>query len=396
MKAKALVTYGWNRVSYNIVRSLGKEGVDVVVGDTHTLAMSRFTKYRGGYFRYPSFYIDPEGFISTIIDEAEKRKASIYLPVHEETFIASKYKNRFEAAGLKLPVSNFSLLSRLHKKEKLFDTCTELGIPTPRITKIADLKELEPALTAYEFPVVVKSDQTNSAKGVNYIHSRTNAVSEYMNVAKRSSKLPFLQEYVRGTGYGVSLLMNHGEVRAKFTHKRLREKTYTGGTSTVRVSTRNPLMEDYAITLLSKLKFHGVAMVEFKYDEKTNKAYIIDVNTRFWGSLALAIRSGVNFPLMLYTMAQNGDVAPVLEYKEGIRVKWILGEALAFLSEVAHTRKIYASLKHCFSQKADGYDDFYWDDPLPFAFESLYYFNKFLVTKSVNPTTEAMLDIDRI
>jgi predicted ATP-grasp superfamily ATP-dependent carboligase len=48
----------------------------------------------------------------------------------------------------------------------------------------------------------------------------------------------------------------------------------------------------------------GVAMVEFKLDRrKGNAAKLIDVNGRFWGSLQLAILSGVDFPYYLYQLA---------------------------------------------------------------------------------------------
>ncbi len=45
-------------------------------------------------------------------------------------------------------------------------------------------------------------------------------------------------------------------------------------------------------------------MVEFKLDRrKGNAAKLIDVNGRFWGSLQLAILSGVDFPYYLYQLA---------------------------------------------------------------------------------------------
>ena len=37
MKCDVIVTYCWNRVGYNIIRSLFDRGLKVVVGDTHTI-----------------------------------------------------------------------------------------------------------------------------------------------------------------------------------------------------------------------------------------------------------------------------------------------------------------------------------------------------------------------
>ena len=43
------------------------------------------------------------------------------------------------------------------------------------------------------------------------------------------------------------------------------------------------------------LKWHGVAMVEFKKKFLTNKLYLMEINPKFWGSHDLAIASGINF-----------------------------------------------------------------------------------------------------
>jgi hypothetical protein len=36
------------------------------------------------------------------------------------------------------------------------------------------------------------------------------------------------------------------------------------------------------------------------------------------------------------------------------------------------------------------------DDPKPFIFEMIYYFSKFIKTMSINPTEEAILEVDRL
>ena len=48
--------------------------------------------------------------------------------------------------------------------------------------------------------------------------------------------------------------------------------------------------------LLDAFGWCGVAMVEYKLDERTGTPYLMEVNGRFWGSLQLAIDAGVDFP----------------------------------------------------------------------------------------------------
>ena len=400
-KKKVLVTYAWNRVAYIIVRSLTTKGIDVYVGDSSTLAMARSSKYCKGFLKYPSFYRNPIAFVDSVVDYCKKNKIGIYLPVHEETFVVSRYIDRFKDAGIVVPVSEFSKLVKVHRKDSVIKYAESLGIPVPKTFKPKTFQEAEELLDECVYPLVIKQINTNSAKGVFYAHSREEALDILRRIQgdksnENSEAPPLLQEYVSGSGYGVSLLFNRGELRAFFTHKRLREKTYTGGTSTLRVGTRNALLEEYAIHLLKSLKWHGVAMVEFKYNEDEKKAWLLEVNPRFWGSLALPVASGVDFPYLLYSIAANGDVAPLLEYKTGVKARWILGDVLAILDEFRHTRSPFKAFRKFFKFKDEVYDDFWRDDMFPFVFETLYYINKFLATGSTNPVEDALLEVDKL
>jgi biotin carboxylase len=75
------------------------------------------------------------------------------------------------------------------------------------------------------------------------------------------------------------------------------------------------------IKLLKALNWYGVAMVEFKMDPRDGKLKFLEINPRFWGSLPLAIASGVDFPYLLYRMAMDGDIEPVLKYKVGVKCR---------------------------------------------------------------------------
>lgn len=66
-------------------------------------------------------------------------------------------------------------------------------------------------------------------------------------------------------------------------------------------------------------------MVEFKVAED-GTPYLMEINTRFWGSLQLAIDAGVDFPYLLYQLACGEKPEPVVRYKSGIRLRWLLGD----------------------------------------------------------------------
>src|SRR5262249_29165276 len=146
---------------------------------------------------------------------------------------------------------------------------------------------------------------------------------------------PLIQERIPsgGEAIGVSVLFNfQSQLRACFVHRRIREFPLSGGPSSLRESGSPPAITDVAARLLRQLGWSGVAMVEFKVDPRDGVAKLMEVNPKFWGSLNLAIASGVDFPTLLYRMAVDGDVSPVLEYRLGVRSRFLAGDLLHFLA----------------------------------------------------------------
>jgi predicted ATP-grasp superfamily ATP-dependent carboligase len=135
-----------------------------------------------------------------------------------------------------------------------------------------------------------------------------------------------LQEYVAGQGQGIFALYDNGTPLAFFAHRRLREKPPSGGVSVLSESMiADPVMVGHARSLLNSVNWHGVAMVEFIVAED-GTPYLMEINTRFWGSLQLAIDAGVDFPYLLYQLACGEKPETVAGYKTGIRLRWMLGD----------------------------------------------------------------------
>jgi predicted ATP-grasp superfamily ATP-dependent carboligase len=121
-------------------------------------------------------------------------------------------------------------------------------------------------------------------------------------------------------------LYDHGKPLAFFAHRRLREKPPEGGVSVLSESISvDSVLRSHARCLLDKANWHGVAMVEFKV-AADGTPYLMEINTRFWGSLQLAVDAGVDFPWLLYQVACSKQPGPVDNYKIGVRLRWLLGD----------------------------------------------------------------------
>jgi hypothetical protein len=63
----------------------------------------------------------------------------------------------------------------------------------------------------------------------------------------------------------------------------------------------------------------------------------MEINGRFWGSLQLAIDSGVNFPLLLMEAAEGRNPDPVTTYRNGVRSRWWWGDVDQLIARLRHS-----------------------------------------------------------
>lgn len=105
-------------------------------------------------------------------------------------------------------------------------------------------------------------------------------------------------------------------------HRRIREYPPPAGASSCAESFYDPQLKEYGIRLLDALEWHGVAMVEFRYDIRDHQYKILEVNPKFWGSLDLALACGVDFPYYLCQVASGEVLEYSEEYERGLRFHW--------------------------------------------------------------------------
>ena len=80
-----------------------------------------------------------------------------------------------------------------------------------------------------------------------------------------------------------------------------------------------------ALSLVDAIGLDGYAEVEFRRDDQ-GRPLLMEVNPRVSGSLELAVRSGVDFPLMLWQWACGDRVERSKGYRTGVRLRWLTGD----------------------------------------------------------------------
>jgi hypothetical protein len=116
--------------------------------------------------------------------------------------------------------------------------------------------------------------------------------------------------------------MRGGEPIAHFMHLREHEVPHSGGASSLRRSWWHAGIHADALAKLRALHWEGVAMMEYRWESDSDTFYFIEMNPRFWGSLHLALYSGVDFPRLLLDAFHGRPSPPLAEYPLGIRCRW--------------------------------------------------------------------------
>ncbi len=294
--------------------------------------------------RAPTAANDPKGFGEGLERLLLRHPRAVLLPMEDASLRwVSDHREKLggEGNGAKFLIPSRESLATAWDKALTLQTAQKLGLPCPRTWEPVDAREFaERARTLQPGTYVVKPRSGSGSAGVAYGDSRSKADWE-MHWRKHGASI--IQERVppQGRGQGVSLLMDaNGECVASFAHERLQQYPNSGGPSTDRHGIWAPELVEQSVALLKRLSWRGIAMVEWKVDPRDGVPKLMEINPRFWGSLELAVRSGVDFPLLYARAALGEKVEPVTRYPAGLRCRWMMpGEILRYGTQARGERE---------------------------------------------------------
>ncbi|WP_049889528.1 carboxylate--amine ligase [Natronolimnohabitans innermongolicus] len=287
------------------------------------------------------------------------------LPVDEPTLeTVVKHKDRLEAHAT-VPFLPYERLLVGLDKRRTIEAARRSGIPHPRTLFTEDV-EPRTAADALGLPIVVKP-RRESANGETVVCNSIDELERTVHRTVREQGPAIFQEFIpHGGERGVYTLYNDDGALAGLTvQKRLRSNPPEGGSSTYRETVDDPALVSLADEFLTGLDWRGLAMVEFRIDARTGEPKLMEINPRLWGSLALSVYAGVDFPYLLYRSASGETVEPDPRYVANVRARYLVGDALQALKRDDRTRAIRELLTP--SPQPCCYDIESTRDPLPIA-----------------------------
>jgi predicted ATP-grasp superfamily ATP-dependent carboligase len=348
---RVLVLDGNENQAVAAVRSLGRAGHVVSVGAHTSWSKAGWSRACRNTFVYPAPQEDADAFVRCIVGETGRERGTLVMPMTERTTLplSARRAEIFNAGG-RIVLPSHETVLRAFDKQETTRLAKSLNVSVPRTFVLSDeVEAAEFASGGANYPLVLKprsSEEVSSAGRVSatgapaYARDAAEFIEAFRELRGRCSAV-IVQEYVEGAGVGYFALMREGELRAEFAHRRIRDVRPTGSGSAVRESAWPlPQVREAALAVLSALRWHGVAMVEFRLRADGTPVFL-EVNGRFWNSLPLAVYAGVDFPALLAELAEHGDTRAMKAgnadkadnsnkaeraYRAGVRCRWMLGD----------------------------------------------------------------------
>lgn len=322
---RALVLNSQAKQSLTAIRSLGRHGVEVTAGSSNSRTPGSMSKYTDRSIQYPDPATDLGEFLRAIEHELRHSNYEMLLPINEYTVgQVVKHSSRFEA-HTNIPFLPYERLGVGLDKGRTIEAARELDIPHPQ-TLLPDEVALD-RLSELGLPVVVKPTHGSGRNGLSVCDSRAGLKRVYRKTRERYGPT-LLQEFIPNGGErGVYTLYDRSSTLSRVTvQKRLRSNPPEGGASTYRETVEDPDLMALANDLLSSLDWQGVAMAEFRIDARDGEPKLMEINPQFWGSLALSVFAGVEFPYHLYEFAVGDTLDRNLSYDAGMRARCLFSD----------------------------------------------------------------------
>jgi protein-tyrosine-phosphatase/predicted ATP-grasp superfamily ATP-dependent carboligase len=339
MTKKILLLGANERACFSVAKNLHrhKYHVDVVHWGYFPIIHSRFIH---AFHILPELESDVSSFFEEFCLLLSKHSYWLVLPVNDMAVeFLNRYKNELGKYAIIGGINSPEIIRFSQNKHELWKACKQLGINVPETKLATTLEDFDRLKAGLRYPVIAKPASSRKLIG-NRIYSFS--VRKFSNeealtdfVKERILSIPvMLQEVVNGFGIGFNFLAQNGQLIAYYMHERINEPV-GGGES----SYRKTLVEDkYGIVeksrqLISHINWNGVGMIEYKVNE--GKAYIMELNGRFWGSIELGIFAGIEIPYwqVLYNYENHPLPGEIISCRKVVYARNFRNELLVCLKE---------------------------------------------------------------
>ncbi len=335
----ALVLDARLRQSLVSVRSLGRQGLRVAALETsHDVPAfaSRWCQraipcqVKEGTDAYLTY-------LEHVLDQTE---ACVLISSSDGTIaLLRQHRERLEKRT-QIALAKEPALSIAVNKEQTLAIAERLGLHIPKGVTVCSVAEVAGAVREIGLPAVVKPVESwvgGEQHGVRYMSRLVTTLQESYEAVEEltaTGGTTLFQQFLTGRREAVSFLYAKGEMYGRFAQWAKRTEPPLGGQSVLRQSIAIPPdVGEQAERLVREIELEGYSEVEFRRD-RAGIPYLMEINPRLSASVEIAVRSGVDFPALLYQWASGERMEKIEHYRTGGWMRYLKGDIMTTIEAV--------------------------------------------------------------
>lgn len=371
------------RTALAVARSLYRKRIPVIVGTICQWETPLRSRAIQGYVALPGLDRPAAEFLSVLTRVVNDYKVDTIIPINDRALLLLAPHHAVLKARLRLACPWPEQISSVLNKETTTALAAKLGLPVPVAIEFASWAELAARRSSLKFPLVAKSrDKAEDSCSSQIADPRLRRFNDFESLRNSLEQQGgcdrglLLQEYCPGDDVGLAILTHQGSALTVFQYRAHRLFPSEGGVCVLACTEKvDTQLMDCALRLLRAMAWEGVAQIDFRHDPETGRFALLEINGRFWGSAAVAVAAGLDFPYFAWQLA-HGRVPDVpSNYKTGLLVRWMEGDMRRLLELRRHRQShgrswvglVLEGLRFVAAFRPGVRDMFWsWRDPLPF------------------------------
>ncbi|GAC1354229.1 MAG: hypothetical protein NVSMB38_32120 [Ktedonobacteraceae bacterium] len=304
--------------------------------------------------------------------------ARVIIPSSDGTIaLLRQHRERLER-HVRLALASEPAMTIAVNKEQTLTIAKQLGLGIPEGITVSTLDEISEALREVGLPAVVKPveswlwDDHQGARLVSRLVTTPEEARRAVEELTRSGGTTLFQKFLSGKREAISFLYAQGKMHARFAQWAKRTEPPLGGQSVLRQSIAVPTDSgEQAERLVREIDLEGYSEVEFRRDSE-GVPYLMEINPRLSASVEIAVRSGVDFPHLLYQWANGEPIDTVTNYRIGGWMRYLKGDIMTTIAALQQrgrpgvTPPAQSIIGFCLSFFVPmSYDYLDWKDPIP-------------------------------
>lgn len=330
------------RIFLAVARSLGRAGKQVHAAPFDWQAPALKSKYISDIHYLPRYSDDAGAWVQAMRRLLDEHAFDLVVPCCDRAILPlDVHRDQLAATRLAIPAGD--IMDVLFDKQRTRELARSLDIPVSPGAVLAEADTAEILSERYGLPLVVKPRRSYwldrlYAWGKVYIVDDMAELQRVLGSIEDRSRYLVEGCFRGGSGVGVSVLAEDGRILHAFQHRRMREGR--GGSSSYRVSeATDPQLLAAADKICRHARLTGVCMFEFRHDPGSGRWILLETNARFWGSMALPLSLGVDFPRYLYDLLVHRRLHAPVAYRAGVKSRNLVLDGFNLVAELRHLKR---------------------------------------------------------